>query len=270
MSSLVELIGSTLDLLVPRRCVSCGAYGGAFCLTCRSEMVLPSYPLCWHCGRSLQLVPPVEPSEIPPLCPDCSRGNGPGSLTRLRAIALHEGTTRLAIHALKYQGQRHVARALGDMLARYLQGWANEVDIIIPVPLERQRERERGFNQAALLARRCASQLRLPYLPRALIRQRATRPQVGLSRQDRRENVLHAFVPGRQARLVAGKHVVIIDDVLTTGSTMNAAGAALASLYPSSIVGVAVTRPVPRWLPVTHLDWTEGYDRYERSGRPYL
>jgi ComF family protein len=262
MSTLVELIGSTLDLLVPRRCVSCGAYGGAFCLTCRSEMILPSGPLCWHCGRSLRLVPPVESSELPPLCPDCAEGNGPSSLTRLRAVALHEGTIRLAIHALKYQGQRPVARALGDMLARYLRGWANEVDLIVPVPLERHRQRERGFNQAELLARRCASQLRLPYLPKALIRQRATRPQVGLSRQERRENVLRAFVPGQQARLIAGKHVVLIDDVLTTGSTLNAAAAALACLHPSSVVGVAVTRPAPRWLPATHLDWLEnGYDR---------
>jgi ComF family protein len=261
MPILLELIGSTLDLLVPRRCVSCGAYGGAFCLTCRDQIILPSVPLCWHCGRSLRLVPPVEPSERPPLCPDCAGGNGPSSLTRLRAVALHEGPTRLAIHALKYQGQRPVARALGDMLARYLQGWANEVDLIVPVPLDRQRQRERGFNQAALLARRCASQLRLPYLPKALIRQRSTRPQVGLSRQERRENVLHAFAPGRQAQQIAGKHVVLIDDVLTTGSTLNAAAAALASLHPNSVVGVAVTRPAPHWLPATHLDWLESYDR---------
>jgi ComF family protein len=258
MSTVVELIGTTLDLLVPRRCVSCGAYGGVFCPTCRREVILPLGPLCWHCGRPLRLVPPVEPSERPPLCPDCAKGNGPSSLTQLRAVALHEGPIRLAIHALKYQGQRPVARALGDMLARYLQGRANEVDLIVPVPLERQRQRERGYNQAALLARRCASQLRLPYLPKALIRQVATRPQVGLSRQERRENVLHAFIPGQQARHIGGQHVVIIDDVLTTGSTLDAAAAALASLQPSSVVGVAVTRPVPRWLPATHLDWSEG------------
>jgi ComF family protein len=261
MSTLLELIGSTLDLLVPRRCVSCGAYGGAFCLTCRDQVIFPAGPLCWHCGRPLRLVPPLEASERPPVCPDCAGGNGPSSLTQVRAVALHEGTIRLAIHALKYQGQRPVARVLGDMLAHYLQGSANKVDLIVPVPLDRQRQRERGFNQAALLARRCASQLRLPYLPEALVRQRATRPQVGLSRQERRENVLHAFVPGRQARHIPGKHVVLIDDVLTTGSTLDAAAAALVSLQPSSVVGVAVTRPVPRWLPATHLDWLEGDNR---------
>ena len=262
-ATLSELTRSTLDLFFPPHCVSCRARGSAFCSVCRSKMILPANPLCWRCGRSLLLVLPTKVSQQPPLCPDCFGGNGPHDVSWLRAVAVHEGTAREAIHALKYQGRRRVAMPLGDLLAHYLQNWAHEVDLVIPIPLHAERQRERGFNQSALLARRCAGQLSIPYLPRALIRQRATRPQVGLSKEERRANVLNAFIPGRQGTLshLAGKHVVLIDDVMTTGSTLNSAAAALAPLHPSSVSGLAVTRPAFRWLPTTHLIWLDDRDQ---------
>ncbi|MGO8949806.1 MAG: ComF family protein [Ktedonobacterales bacterium] len=179
----------------------------------------------------------------------------------MQTVAWHEGTVRDAIHALKYQGQRRVARPLGDVLARYLQSRGEEIDVVIPVPLNENRRRERGFNQAALLARRCAAKLDVQYLPEALVRQRPTRPQVGLSQAERHENVVDAFMPGRQGtpRHLAGKRIVLIDDVITTGSTLNAAAAALAPLHPSTVLGLALTRPAPRWLPATHVVWVDDH-----------
>jgi ComF family protein len=151
------------------------------------------------------------------------------------------------------------------MLARYLQDWATDVDVVVPIPLHQERYRQRGFNQADLLARHCAGVLHLPYLPRALARRRATRPQVGLTIAERRSNVSDAFAPGRQGTVarLGGKHVLLIDDVTTTGSTLNAAAAALAPLHPVSVCGMALTRPVPRWQPTTHLIWPDdrGYSK---------
>jgi ComF family protein len=172
-------------------------------------------------------------------------------------VGFHDGPLREAIHALKYEGRRQVAGPLGEMLARYLQDWGTDVDVVVPIPLHRARHRQRGFNQADLLARHCAGLLQLPYLPRALARKRATRPQVGLTMEERRSNVSGAFTPGRQgtAARLAGKHVLLIDDVTTTGSTLNAAAAALAPLHPISVRGMTLSRPVPRWRPTTHLIW---------------
>jgi len=205
----------------------------------------------------LLLVAPVEIAERPPLCPRCAEGKGLNNLTQLRAVGFHEGPLREAIHALKYEGRRRVAGPLGEMLARYLQDWGTDVDVIVPIPLHRARHRQRGFNQADLLARHCAGLLELPYLPRALTRKRATRPQVGLTMEERRSNVSGAFTPGRQGTVarLAGKHVLLIDDVTTTGSTLNAAAAALAPLHPVSVRGMTLSRPVPRWQPTTHLIW---------------
>jgi ComF family protein len=177
----------------------------------------------------------------------------------LRAVAYHEGALRDAIHALKYQGRRRVARPLGDLLAHHLQKWAVSADVVVPVPLHTDRRRQRGFNQAELLAMRCASQLGVAHLPKALVRLRPTRPQVGLSAEERRANVAQAFVPGRQATVsrLSGKRIVLVDDVTTTGSTLSAAAVVLASFHPEAIIGVALARPVPAWLPATHVKWPE-------------
>ncbi len=240
---LSDLAQSALDLLFPPRCAGCGAAGAVFCAACQGKLVPPAEPLCQRCGRSL--ASSATPQRHSLLCLACSGAHGLTALTQLRAVALHEGPVREAIHALKYQGKRRVAVPLGDLLARYLQQQMAAVDVIIPVPLHSSRQRERGFNQAELLARCCAGRLGVPYLAQALVRQRATAQQVGLSGQERRANVANAFAAGRQgtAAQLAGKRILLIDDVTTTGSTLDAAAAALAPLSPASLSGLAVTRP---------------------------
>ena len=127
----------------------------------------------------------------------------------------------------KYGRQVH----LRHLLARWLRAAIDDerirhhhFDVIVPVPLHRARERERGFNQAALLARRIGRRLAVPTRPRWLARIRPTRPQSELSAGERRANVRGAF---RASRRVAGRHVLVVDDILTTGATVDACARAL-------------------------------------------
>lgn len=141
-----------------------------------------------------------------------------------------------------------MAEPLGDLLAAELHAAMQQgarADLIVPVPLHVQRQGQRGFNQAELLARRCSLRLGIPVATNLLLRQRATSPQVGLSLAERHSNIAGAFALASQhahTRL-AGRHLVLIDDVSTTGSTLDAAGEALRAAGPASILGIAVSRP---------------------------
>jgi len=147
---------------------------------------------------------------------------------------------RSAILRLKY---RHDV-ALGDVFSRFLvrcfmrQGW--NVDSVIPVPLGLDRIAERGYNQASLLARPFAYELGLDYLPRAVKRVRETRSQVGLSIQERHDNVSDAFL-ARQS-VVSGRRILLIDDVTTTGSTLNSCAGALLNAGAIQVFGLTLAR----------------------------
>jgi ComF family protein len=150
------------------------------------------------------------------------------SLDGLRAYAFHADPLRLAIHQFKYEDLRCLAAPLGQLMA---QAWpvlapnAQHLDVIVPVPLHPTRQRERGFNQAALLACELGIHLGRSVVDGALLRNRATSPQVGLDPDERRANVGGAFECANDD--LAGKGVLLVDDVYTTGSTLEAACAAL-------------------------------------------
>jgi ComF family protein len=231
-----DLGQSLLDLLFPPRCVSCGARGALLCTACLGTMHPPAPPLCPRCGRSLAGLPS---------CPTCAAGRSPVALDSVRVATVYAGPMRKAIHALKYEDQRRLATPLGDLLAAVLAELGQPVDALVPVPLHTTRRRDRGFNQAELLARRCARRLDIACLPGALVRTRATPPQVGLSLAERQRNVAGAFAlasPSLAAGL-AGKRLAIVDDVTTTGSTLEAAATALRAASPASILGLALARP---------------------------
>ena len=169
---------------------------------------------------------PADSSPAP--CPGCL--HHPPAFATARAAALYlpaaAGLNPLAaaVHKLKYGGHRPVADALGGLLsARYPFG---ADAILVPVPLHQARLRGRGFNQALLLARALARRRRLIVAPRALRRTRLTRAQPGLGAAARRRNLAAAFTT-RSPEAVAGKAVVLIDDVLTTGATADACARAL-------------------------------------------
>lgn len=221
--------GRLLDLLFPPRCVNCGALNTPFCARCLALIQLIPPPLCPRCGRHLD--------RRADLCPDCKAH--PLSIHRIRAVGWHEGALREAVHALKYQHRRELARPLGRLLADYLTRVPVPFDIVTAVPLYPVRELERGYNQAELLARETARLTRTPYLD-ALARTRATQDQVGLDGPARRANVQEAFTV--VTLQTAGKRVLVIDDVCTTGATLDSAAMTLLASGAAHVFGLTVTR----------------------------
>jgi len=187
--------------LLPPRCVLCGSRGQA-----------PSLDLCAGCAACFEV------ADAPVLV-------GPEPLRRTCAPFAYAWPLDHLVQALKYRGQLATARVLGNLLAGWLAGTGlqHETDLIVPVPLHPARHAERGFNQSTEIARQLGRGLRLPVLESAAVRRRATPPQVGLRLGERRHNLAGAF----SARNVDAMRVAIVDDVTTTGATLQALACAL-------------------------------------------
>lgn len=169
--------------------------------------------ICEKCGRFCAGL------EEGRLCREC--GEDPPPYALARGVAPYEGQVREALHQFKFFGRRELAGPFGEVMAAL----AAEVfplraaGVVVPVPLHERRQRERGFNQAALLARVMGSALRLPVLERALARIRETPSQTTLSREHRQANLCGAFSAGEDSPAVEGRNVLLVDDVYTTGAT---------------------------------------------------
>jgi len=196
-------------------------------------MPAPQPPWCDRCGV------PVGPTAQPRLCPSCL--HHPPRFASARAAALYRpagpglnppAPLAVAIQRLKYARRRALADALGHLLAARYPFAADA--LLIPVPLHVTRLRERGFNQAVLLARRLGRMRKLTVASRALVRTRATHAQPGLGAVARRRNLADAFAL-RPGTTVAGLAVVLVDDVLTTGSTADACAAVLLAAGASRV-----------------------------------
>lgn len=190
------------------------------CLLCRGPGRGRGVDLCADCSAEL---PWLEPNGLPATLSDAP----PAAPIRCVAAFRYEFPVAELVARLKYGGALAHARVLGELLARVVAGTGagGTVDVVVPMPLHVDRLVQRGYNQSHELARCAARSLRLPVDPRALLRTRATPPQVGLRREERAANVRDAFraVPAR----VAGRRVALLDDVVTTGSTAIAAATAL-------------------------------------------
>jgi ComF family protein len=239
---------AALDLVFPALCPVCETTLGAgrrdpLCGTCWSAISRLGAPWCDRCGAaSLATEADAEPQRVAPrlTCATCT--TDPPPYDYARSAALYEGQLRDAIHALKFSGRRALAGPLGDLAAEQCAAsLPGAIDALIPVPLAAERERGRGFNQAALLARRIGSHLDVPIRSSWLARTRSTRPQSELSAIERRANVRDAF---RASDRAAGRHVLVVDDILTTGATLEACARALRAAGARRIGVLTVARVV--------------------------
>ena len=207
--------GRLLDLLFPTRCAGCGSLGDLFCATCRGQVLLVPQPVCTRCGK------PLAQAGRCPACRDASF-----QVSAIRSAAVYRDPLSQAIHEFKYNGRKQLSQPLGELLAAYWRGRNVSVDLVIAVPLHSHRLKERGFNQSHLLAETLCRDAGLPLLqPGVLRRERETQQQVHLSAAERRQNVSGAFVWAGPP--LDGASALLIDDVATTGSTLEACGEAL-------------------------------------------
>jgi len=196
-----------LDVLLPPTCAGCGLEGKALCARCRR-----------HVERRLD-----EPAGVPIGLPSPA----PSGIVQLEWCASFNGPARSAIHALKYDGERRLVGPIAELMAERWRRAGVGGDALASVPVHAQRRRERGFDQAELLAREIAIRLGLPFWP-ALQRATRTRAQHRLGRGARQANVGSAFaISPRYTEEVIGRWIVVVDDVSTTGATLVACARAL-------------------------------------------
>jgi ComF family protein len=241
---LKEIGNAVVDLLFPPRCVTCHRLGAWLCTNCQDQIEIIWLPVCYRCGLPLEEAPSPSSGlsqKARYTCDRCQDKNSP--LDGLCACAFHAGPLRQAIHQLKYEDVRALAAPLGRLMS---QRWAalqpedHDIDVIVPVPLHPTRQRKRGYNQAALLARELGAEFRLPVVENVLVRIKATAPQVDLGAKERQANVRDAFQVVNSN--LAGKQVLLVDDVCTTGATLEAAGSALRDGNASSIWAYTLAR----------------------------
>jgi len=240
---LSPFLNALTDILFPPLCHACREFipdAGAvhLCAGCLAGSPAIVSPLCPVCGEPFA----TEGGSDHP-CGGCTAS--PPPFVAARGAVRFDGPVREVIHRFKYGKKVHHARPLGLLAATRLAGFAAAAaaDLVVPVPLHLKKVRQRGFNQAVLLGERLAGAWRLPLSRNNLRRIRWTEPQIGLSAAERRENVRDAFGVLHPPE-IAGRRIILVDDVYTTGSTVAESAETLMNSGAAAVFVVTVARAV--------------------------
>jgi ComF family protein len=233
IGSLLSKAGrQALDLFFPPRCAVCGCSESFICRACRTSLPRtkrPRCPICWQAGTEV-------------VCWRCREWKP--AFEGVRSPYVFEAGVEDLVHALKYRQQRILAGPMADLLFDFLSDHPLPADVVVPVPLFPRKERTRGYNQSALLARRLARRTGLEFDEGTLMRVRNTASQVETrSAEERRSNMRDAFRCGNDS--LAGKRVLLVDDVSTTGATLDACARALREAGVKSVWGLTFAREDP-------------------------
>ncbi len=236
-----RLAVGAIALVLPRRCLACGVVvegEGAFCPACWREVEFLGPPLCARCGF------PFEYDHgAGALCGVCAAR--PPGYGRARAVFAYGERSRGPVISFKHADRTDAAPGLARLMASAGAGLMADADLVVPVPLHRARLLARRYNQAALLALALGRIAGRQAVPDVLVRTRRTRSQGGLSASARRRNVAGAFaIRASRRESVAGRHVLLIDDVLTTGATVEACARTLLAGGAEAVDVLTVARVV--------------------------
>jgi competence protein ComFC len=220
-----------VDFFFPRRCVGCGRTGDFLCADCFRKLPRLLPPLCNKCGK---------PESSGGLCPTC--WSHQTEIDGIRSPFRFDGVIRQAVHDLKYHNLKAVSRCLAELMADYLQANPVSGDVLVPVPLHARRLRERGYNQSSLLAKELGELTGFPVAEDALFRSKDSLSQARTTNvEDRRRNVAGVFTC---RGMLKGSHVLLIDDVCTSGATLEACAVALKAASAVSVWGLTLAREV--------------------------
>ncbi|MCJ7514349.1 MAG: ComF family protein [Dehalococcoidia bacterium] len=227
-----QLQEKIIDFFFPRHCVGCGKIGDLLCPGCSQKLPRLLPPFCQKCGKH-------ESSGV--LCPAC--WGQQTDIDGIRSVFRFEGTVRRAVHDLKYRNLKSIAICLATLMADYMRDNPVPGDVLVPVPLHPRRLRERGYNQSSLLANKLGKLTALPVLEGKLCRLKDSLPQARTTTvEERRKNVRKAFKC--QHGKLQGKAFILIDDVCTSGATLESCAAALKAAGAVSVWGFTLAREI--------------------------